>query len=64
MSTVMETIAARHLGAEVLAISLVTNLAAGLTGEPLSHSEVLEAGRAGASHMGALLASILPKAIG
>jgi purine-nucleoside phosphorylase len=62
MSTVMETIAARHLGAEVLAISLVTNLAAGLTGEPLSHSEVLEAGRAGASHMGALLASILPKA--
>jgi purine-nucleoside phosphorylase len=63
MSTVMETIAARHLGAEVLAISLVTNLAAGLTGEPLSHSEVLEAGRAGADHMGTLLASILPKAI-
>jgi hypothetical protein len=54
MSTVMETIAARHLGAEVLAISLVTNLAAGLTGEPLSHAEVIEAGRASASRMGAL----------
>jgi purine-nucleoside phosphorylase len=64
MSTVMETIAARHLGAEVLAISLVTNLAAGLTGEPLSHREVLEAGRAGASHMGTLLAGILPGAAG
>ncbi|HEY2523051.1 MAG TPA: purine-nucleoside phosphorylase [Streptosporangiaceae bacterium] len=63
MSTVMETIAARHLGAEVLAISLVTNLAAGLTGEPLSHTEVLEAGRAGASHMGTLLASMLPTAL-
>lgn len=63
MSTVMETIAARHLGAEVLAISLVTNLAAGLTGEPLSHAEVIEAGRASASHMGALLASILPGAV-
>ena len=63
MSTVMETIAARHLGAEVLAISLVTNLAAGLTGEPLSHAEVIEAGRAIASHMGTLLASILPGAV-
>jgi purine-nucleoside phosphorylase len=63
MSTVMETIAARHLGAEVLAISLVTNLAAGLTGEPLSHAEGLEAGRAGASHMGTLLAGILPGAV-
>ena len=36
MSTVMEAIAARHLGAEVIAISLVTNLAAGLTGAPLA----------------------------
>ena len=44
MSTVMEAIAARHLGAEVMAISLVTNLAAGLTGEPLSHDEVIAAG--------------------
>ena len=39
MSTVHETIAARAAGAEVLGISLVTNLAAGITGEPLSHAE-------------------------
>ena len=45
MSTVHETIAARAAGAEVLGVSLVTNLAAGITGEPLSHAEVLAAGR-------------------
>lgn len=38
MSTVHETIAARAAGAEVLGVSLVTNLAAGITGEPLSHA--------------------------
>jgi purine-nucleoside phosphorylase len=63
MSTVMEAIAARHLGAEVMALSLVTNLAAGLTGEPLSHAEVIEAGRASAGRMGALLADVLPPAL-
>ena len=61
MSTGLETIAARQLGAEVLAISLVTNLAAGLAGQGLSHAEVVEAGRASATRMGALLASILPR---
>src|SRR6266540_5475530 len=55
MSTVLEAIAAREAGAEVLGISLVTNLAAGMTGEPLNHEEVLEAGRAAAAKMGALL---------
>lgn len=40
MSTVLETIAARHMGARVLGISCITNLAAGMTGEPLSHDEV------------------------
>ena len=61
MSTGLEAIAARHLGAEVLGISLVTNLAAGLAGQGLSHAEVVEAGRSSASRMGALLAGILPR---
>jgi purine-nucleoside phosphorylase len=61
MSTVLEAIAARHLSAEVLGISLVTNLAAGLAGQSLSHAEVVAAGRASASRMGTLLASILPR---
>src|SRR6266851_4592197 len=61
MSTALEAIAARHLGAEVLGISLVTNLAAGLAGHGLSHAEVVEAGRASASRVGALLAAILPR---
>jgi purine-nucleoside phosphorylase len=61
MSTGLEAIAARHLGAEVLGISLVTNLAAGLAGHGLSHAEVVEAGRTSASRMGALLAGILPR---
>jgi purine-nucleoside phosphorylase len=60
MSTALEAIAARHLGAEVLGISLVTNLAAGLAGHGLSHAEVVEAGRASAVRMGSLLAGVLP----
>jgi purine-nucleoside phosphorylase len=59
MSTVLETIAAREGGADVLGISLVTNIAAGLTGEPLDHLEVLAAGRAAAERMGALLGKAL-----
>ncbi len=61
MSTVHETIAARAEGAEVLGVSLVTNLAAGMTGEPLSHAEVLEAGRQSATAMGSLLARIVSR---
>ena len=61
MSTVHETIAARAAGAEVLGVSLVTNMAAGITGEPLSHVEVLEAGAASAARLGALLADVVAR---
>ncbi|MCH0539413.1 purine-nucleoside phosphorylase [Streptomyces sp. MUM 203J] len=61
MSTVLEAIAAREAGAEVLGISLVTNLAAGLSGEPLNHEEVLQAGRDSAAHMGQLLTRVLER---
>jgi purine-nucleoside phosphorylase len=60
MSTALEAIAARHLGAEVLAISLVSNLAAGLAPHGLDHAEVVAAGQAAAGRMGALLAGLLP----
>ena len=61
MSTVHETIAARAAGAEVLAVSLVTNLGAGMTGEPVRHDDVLAAGRASAQRMGELLAAVLAR---
>jgi purine-nucleoside phosphorylase len=61
MSTTLEAIAAREAGMEVLGISLVTNLAAGITGEPLDHQEVLDAGRAAAGRMGRLLAELVPR---
>ena len=59
MSTVQEAIAAREAGMEILGVSLVTNLAAGMTGQPLSHEEVLAAGQAAASRMGGLLAQVV-----
>jgi purine-nucleoside phosphorylase len=61
MSTVHETIAAREAGAEVLGVSLVTNLAAGIAGHPLSHAEVLAAGAASATRMGTLLADVVAR---
>lgn len=59
MSTVHETIAARAEGARVLGVSLVTNAAAGMTGEPLDHAEVLAAGAAAAERMGSLLRRVV-----
>lgn len=59
MSTTLEAIAARHVGLEVLGISLVTNLAAGVGDEPLSHAEVIEAGQAAAPRISRLLADIV-----
>jgi purine-nucleoside phosphorylase len=61
MSTVAETIAANHMGMEVLGISCVTNLAAGLSGEKLNHAEVLEIGRRVAGIFLKLLSAMLPQ---
>jgi purine-nucleoside phosphorylase len=61
MSTVHETIAARAAGAQVMGVSLVTNLAAGITGAPLSHVEVVEAGAASAARIGSLLAGVVAR---
>ena len=58
MSTVLEAIAARAEGCEVLGLSLVTNLAAGL-GPPLDHEEVLAIGKAAATRMGVLLRQLI-----
>jgi len=62
MSTVLEAITARAGEAEVFGLSLVTNLAAGMTGEPLDHHEVLAAGRAAAARMGQLLRELISRA--
>lgn len=60
MSTVPETVAARALGLEVVAASLVTNLAAGVTGDPLDHTEVLAAGAAGVAGLTSALQALIP----
>jgi purine-nucleoside phosphorylase len=59
MSTALEAIAAREAGMEVLGMSLITNLAAGIQQTPLSHEEVIEAGRAAEGRIGDLLARIV-----
>jgi purine-nucleoside phosphorylase len=61
MSTVAEVIAARHMGLNVLAISCVTNMAAGILDQPLSHAEVLETGERVRSTFESLLKAILPR---
>jgi len=61
MSTVPEVIVARHMGLEVLAISCVTNMAAGMTGEKITEEEVLETGERVRGKLVALLRSLLPR---
>ena len=61
MSTVQETIVARHMGLEVLGISCVTNMAAGIQATPLSHEEVMEAGRAVEARLAGLLSRVVPE---
>ncbi len=62
MSTVHEVVAARHVGAEVLGISLVTNLAAGLGDDGLDHAAVVDAGQQAAAGLGDLLAAVVARA--
>ena len=59
MSTALEAIAARQAGMEVLGMSLITNLAAGIQESPLSHQEVIEAGREAEPVISGLLAKIV-----
>jgi purine-nucleoside phosphorylase len=61
MSTVAEVIAARHMGIKVLAISCVTNMAAGILDQPLSHAEVMETGERVKTTFESLLRSVLPR---
>ncbi|MGO8787081.1 MAG: purine-nucleoside phosphorylase [Terriglobia bacterium] len=61
MSTVPEVMAARQLKCRVLAIATISNRAAGLAGKPLSHEEVLAAGRSASRHLADLLDAVLPQ---
>ena len=61
MSTATEVIAARHMGIQVLAISCVTNMAAGILDQPLSHAEVMETGERVRGIFEALLRAVLPR---
>jgi purine-nucleoside phosphorylase len=61
MSTVAEVIAARHMGLKVLAISCVTNMAAGILDQPINHEEVLETGKRVQKQFEALLRAVLPR---
>lgn len=61
MSTTLEAIAARQAGMEILGLSLMTNLAAGISPEPLSHEEVIAAGQEAAPRIARLLADIIAR---
>lgn len=61
MSTVHEVIVARHMGIEVLGLSVVTNMAAGVLDESINHEEVMEIGRRVAKQFSALLTALVPK---
>ncbi len=61
MSTVQETIVARHCGLRVAAVSVITNLAEGMTDEPLSHEQTLRAAQDGAGDLARLLLDFIPR---
>jgi purine-nucleoside phosphorylase len=60
MSTVHEVIVARHMGIEVLGISCVTNMAAGILNQPINHQEVMETGARVQAQLSSLLVALLP----
>ena len=62
MSTVHEVIVARHMGIEVLGISLVTNMAAGVLDQPINHAEVMETGRRMEGQFTSLVKALVPQA--
>ena len=64
MSTVPETIAANHLGVRVAGVSCITNLAAGMSSQKLSHDEVIENSRLGATNLKRLIERAIPKLVG
>ena len=61
MSTVPEVLAARHMGIRCLALSCVTNAAAGVLPEPIDHEQVLEVGARAAGDLVALLREVIPR---
>jgi purine-nucleoside phosphorylase len=61
MSTVHEVIIARHMGLEVLGISLVTNMAAGVSGKAIHHEEVMDIGKRVEAQFTSLLKSLIPQ---
>jgi purine-nucleoside phosphorylase len=61
MSTVHEVIVARHMGLDVLGLSLVTNMAAGVVDQAIDHEDVLEIGRAAEKQFTSLLTAVIPK---
>jgi purine-nucleoside phosphorylase len=61
MSTVPEAIVARHAGMEVMGLALVSNAAAGVLGTPITHEEVLAAGREAAPRLAALIERVISR---
>ncbi len=61
MSTVPEAMAARHLGMRVLGISCITNMAAGILDQPLTHEEVMETGKMVEERFSSLVAALIPR---
>ena len=64
MSTVHEVIVARHMGLEVLGLSLVTNMAAGVMEQPINHEEVMEMGKRVEAQFTSLVKALVPQVAG